>query len=128
MCIDGITDYEELIEAIISRKKPDNGNFVPSMRYAVGEAMKQNNGKSVAVISDAEVPEDILRDYGISGCRLARSFTQMFTEAAELKASGHADNILLLGCGDNGYAAALFSGKNERCMDRACFSSTYTKI
>jgi len=116
LCIDGITDYEELIEAVISDKKPEKQNFEPSARYAVNEAMKYYNGKSLTVISNFEAVGEIFGDYIVSEYKIADSFMRMLAETVKMLTEKQTENVMLLSGNVNGYAAVLMSGKDERCM------------
>ena len=116
ICVGNIVDHEDLIEAIITQKKPSGKKSEPTARYAVKEALKYKDDKPVMMLSSAEVSQDILGEFGIAEQRIIGRFGQMLEESVRVFAEDQYDNVLLLGQCEEGYAAVLLSGQPGRCF------------
>ncbi len=131
ICVEGMTDHEDLIEAVTAQdsitapnavaaqKKITKQNFKPTIPYTVKAALKYKDEKPAVMISHAEVPADVLGEFHFPECRTVSSFAGMLEESAKTFAAGRYENALLLAQSGEGYAAVLLSAKPERSMARA---------
>ncbi len=119
ICVAGMTDHEDLIEAITAQKKITKQNFKPTAPQALKAALKYKDEKPAVLISHAEVSADILSAFGFAECKTASSFAGMLEESARGFAAGTCENALLLAQSKEGYAAVLLSAKPERAMAKA---------
>ncbi len=119
ICVAGMTDHEDLIEAITAQKKITKQNFKPTAAQALRAALKYKDEKPAVLISHAEVSADILGEFGLAGYKTVSSFAEMLEESARGFAAGTCENALLLAQSGEGYAAILLSAKPERSMAKA---------
>lgn len=118
-CVGGIADHEDLIAAIITQKKPVGQKSEPDARYAIKAALKYKDEKSVMMLSNVAVSQDILCEFAIAEQQVIGHFGQMLEEAIKVLSENQFGNVLLLGQSEEGYAAVLLSGQSERCFARA---------
>ena len=116
ICVGGMTDHEDLIEAITTKKKPTGQKTKNTVRYAVKAALKYKDEKPVMMISNTEVSQDLLKTFGIAEQKVSGRFGQMLEETVKLFEKARYENVLLLGCGEEDYAAVLFSKQPQRCF------------
>lgn len=115
-CVGNIVNHEELVEAIITEKKPARQKTEPTAEYAIKEALKYKDEKAVLLLSNAELLQDTLAKFQIAGQKTVGRFGQMLKEAVKVFEEGSFANVLLLSKGEEGYAAVLLSKQTERCF------------
>ena len=115
-CAGNITNHEELVESIITGKKPARQKMEPDIPYAVKAALKYKDEKPVLLISSTEVSKEILAEFKIAEQRKSGNFGTMLTDAGKILEEHQYENVLLLSQGGEGYAAVLLSGQPERCF------------
>ncbi|MBQ3490451.1 MAG: hypothetical protein IJA86_07670 [Clostridia bacterium] len=119
ICVDGMTDHEDLIEAVTAQKKITKQKFKPTIPHAVKAALKYKDEKTVIMISHAEVPDDILGEFHFAECKTRPTFAGMLEESVKIFSEGCYENALLLAQSEEGYAAVLLSAKPARSMAQA---------
>ena len=119
LCVGGMTDHEDLIETIITQKKPVGNKAKPDAAHAIRAALKYRDEKPVMLISHAEISRETCDAFSFAEHRTVHGFGGMLEAAANLFAEKRYENILLLGQREEGYAAVLLSARPERCFAEA---------
>lgn len=113
LCVGGIADHEDLIEAITTGKQPAKPKAAPAARHAIQGALKYQDEKPVILLSNTRVSQDILTEFRISQQKNIGRFALMLQEAIRFIEES---NVLLLGQSVEGYAAVLLSKQPQRCF------------
>lgn len=115
-CVGNIASHEDLIEAIITQKKPGKQKTEPTAQAAIKAALKYKDEKPVMMIANEPVSQDILSAIPIAQQQTIGCFGQMLQEAGRVLAEGRYENVLLFGQSAEGYGAVLLSRQPERCF------------
>ena len=96
-CVGNIASHEELIETIITQKKPAKQKKSPTAQAAIEAALKYKDEKPVMMIANEMVSQDILGAFQIAQQQIIGCFGQMLQKAGMVLAEGQYENVLLLG-------------------------------
>ncbi len=116
LCVGNIASHEDLIEAIITRKKPGKQKSELTARAAIKGALKYQDHKPVLLIANGAVSQDILEAFPMARQQSIGGFGQMLQEAGRVLAEGQYENVLLLAQSEEGNAAILLSNQPRRCF------------
>ncbi len=114
--VSNITNHKDLIEAIITQKKPTKQKFQPTAQYVIKEALKYKDEKPVMMISSVQVSQDILTEFKITEQKIMGCFGQMLKEVSQIFSKNQYGNVLLLVQCEEGYATVLLSRQSQRCF------------
>lgn len=116
LCVGGIAGHEDLIEAVLTQKQNDKAKAAPTLKAVLEAAVKYMEQPGIMLLTAEAVPQAILDAFAIARQQTVTGFGRMLLEAGAILERKEAENVLLLGKSEDGFAAVLLSANSRRCF------------
>ena len=114
ICIENITNHEEFIEYMITKKQTRRKKIKDALQYAIKMALKDVDDTPVLVLSEESISEEVIAEFKISEQKRCSDFAQMLETAGTIFTQDVWSNVLLISQNKDGCIAVLLSESAKR--------------
>ena len=114
ICIENITNHEEFIEYMITKKQTRRKKIKDALQYAIKMALKDVDDTPVLVLSEESISEEVIAEFKISEQKRCSDFAHMLETAGTIFEQDVWNNVLLISQNKEGCIAVLLSESAKR--------------